>query len=102
MQIFHTRHPKYDIIEAQLQHLIDDNEIEIIGHPATLSDFHRFLNEWMTFPKTNDKRWFHTPEYIAITYTDKNRNQYIPYDNYKDLLDQDEETLKQIISIINQ
>jgi hypothetical protein len=76
---------------------------EIIGHPATLSDFHRFLCE------NYDTAWYHN-QYEWIVYKVMHTWEYgtmevlsendIPYDSSKDLLDQDEETLNQIIELI--
>lgn len=64
---------------------------EIIGHPATLSDFHRFLK--------SKKIWFYQDEdYIKLE--EYIWSDDIDYDSGKDLLDQSEETLKQIVELI--
>lgn len=76
--------------------LRDIRECEIIGHPATLSDFHRFLNS------SKKLRNFHQSE-MDIEIFEK-YEEYpiltISYNSSKDLLDQEEETLKQIIDLI--
>lgn len=66
--------------------------IEIIWHPATLADFHRWMNENVFYWS----QWYESFSY------DKNWISYdnIPYDSSKELLDQSEETLQQIISLI--
>ena len=65
---------------------------EIISHPATLSDFHRWMNENVFYWS----QWYESFSY------DKNWISYdnIPYDSSKELLDQSEETLQQIIELI--
>lgn len=64
---------------------------EIIGHPATLSDFHRLLTvKWSYWAQT---------EYLISDFSSPKKFS-IKYDSSKDLLDQDEETLKQIIDLI--
>ena len=63
----------------------------IIGHPATLSDFHRWMNE-------NNEPFQHAKDAIRLRFD--NWYTVIPYDSSKDLLDQDTETLKQIINLI--
>lgn len=66
--------------------------------PATLSELHRWMNE-----KIGLGTWH--MDALGIFYTTDWRWDMvykIPYDSSKDLLNQDEETLKQIISIINQ
>lgn len=67
-------------------------DTEIIGHPATLTDLHRWMN------KNNIWEDYFEQDCDFIRYNGI-EFQYI---SSKDLLDQDEETLKQIISIINQ
>lgn len=68
-------------------------EYEIIWHPATLPDFHRWMNE-------NVFHW--SQSYESIEYdTDWLSYYKIPYDSSKDLLDQDSQVLKQIIELIN-
>lgn len=66
---------------------------EIIGHPATLTDFHRWMNEKGVFFKQEDWniRYYHNIEEIWIP---------MFYDSSKDLLEQSEETLTQIRDLI--
>lgn len=76
----------------------DESEYEIIGHPATLTDLHRWMNE----KKVNwdqDKRAINT----TIPFTDTDWTEitfYLPYDSNKDLLDQETSTLEKVISLI--
>lgn len=70
------------------------NKMEIIGHPATLSDLHRFLENENTFHRFEQNICS-----IRMIRMDDCFN-VIPYDASKDLLDQSEETLKQIIDFI--
>lgn len=77
----------------------------IIWHPATLTDFHRWMNE-------KYKYWFkqiHTGKenYIVLhkrdsstIFMDGSHCVVIPYDSSKELLEQSSETLTQIISLI--
>ena len=69
------------------------NNNTIIWHPATLSDFHRWLEE-------NKIRWdmWYTLWFIGISL--KNKVILIDWNSSKDLLDQDSEVLKQIIELI--
>lgn len=69
----------------------DCTSYKIIGHPATLSDFHRWMNENLKV----HENWRQNRDLIIF---DWNR---IEYNSYKDLLDQDEETLKQIVELIS-
>lgn len=66
----------------------DDSEMTI--SPATLSDFHRWMNEKV-------KWWEQCSLYISHDDT----RLYIPYDSSKDLLEQSDDTLKQIIELIS-
>ena len=65
---------------------------EIIGHPATLSDFHRWIMKTHDFAQSGT--------YIEIM--SGSEIIEIKYDSSKNFLDQDEETLKQIISLIKE
>jgi len=84
----------YKILADDLQvHNIQKPDI-IIGHPPTLINFHRFLNEkWIVWGQWEDKIQF----YPLSMY-----DEWIPYDSSKELLDQEESTLKQIISLIRE
>ena len=68
-------------------------DCEIIGHPATLSDFHRWMNEknseWKIDVWEQRQYWI----WIFGIWS-------IEYDSSKDLLEQDIEALKQIINLI--
>ena len=67
-------------------------EHEIIWHPATLSDFHKWMNE-------NVFHW--SQWYESITYDiDWRSYASILYDSSKELLEQSTETLQQIINLI--
>lgn len=69
---------------------------EIIGHPATLSDFHRWMNE-----KFSWKYFIQRINLIELHYQWKTKPVFkTNYDSYKDLLSQSEETLKQIVELI--
>ena len=71
---------------------------EIIGHPATLTDLHRFL--WDNFDQ--EIGWVHNERAIILPPNNPcERLRIIPYDSSKELLDQSEETLQQIINLIN-
>lgn len=77
---------------AEINEKPADNEISmdcIDTTPATLSDFHRYLNKKHSWWMQNENRIF----VIEM-------NKWIPYDSSKDLLDQDEETLKQIVELV--
>jgi hypothetical protein len=82
----------------------DDKEtmgsIEIIGHPATLSDFHRSMTSvWINWNQNNffiEIIW-EIDSYLKTIVTPTS----IPYDSSLWLLEQNEETLKQIIELIN-
>lgn len=70
-------------------------EYEFIGHPATLSDLHRFMNEkgivlwqWCDYI------------YSVFEYDEEWYFPQIKYDSSKYLLEQSDETLKQIIDLI--
>lgn len=65
---------------------------EIIGHPATLSDFHRWIEKTNYRFKQDIAHIEIWPYWWYVS---------IPYDSYKDLLLQSDETLKQIISLIS-
>ena len=65
-------------------------DCEIIGHPATLSDLHSWILKTHDFAQSGT--------YIEIM--SGSEILEIKYDSSKDLLDQEEETLKQIISLI--
>lgn len=77
-----------------LQQTIQQEVLEIIGHPSTLSDFHRFIiGTW--------KRFEQSRVWISIFFEETVKfHKAIPYDSSKDLLDQPDETLKQIIYLI--
>ena len=63
---------------------------EIIWHPATLSDLHRWMNLHGEFQQN----------YTVITFTQSaGWDTEIKYDSSKDLLDQSTETLTQIIEL---
>lgn len=79
--------------------------VEIIGHPATLSDLHRWI--------TNKFRYWFRQEYNkyskhiiirilddSVVRMDNSHQKAIKYDSSLDLLDQSEETLKEIIDFI--
>lgn len=74
----------------------DDKEtfgsIEILNHPATLSDFHRWMNE-------EGILWSQVTN-IRILKGKQKDDIVIPYDSSKCLLDQEPSTLEQIISLI--
>ena len=63
---------------------------EIIGHPATLTDLHKWMNKkWISWGM-GDEFWCSTKDgFIEFT-----------YNSSEDLLDQEEETLKQIIELV--
>lgn len=65
--------------------------VEIIGHPATLSDFHRMLASLGIHFRQSEK---------TIVLWSAEFEKVFDYDSSKDLLDQDEPTLKAIISLI--
>lgn len=72
--------------------------MEIIWHPATLSDLHRWMNENL---KRNWTMWtedihYHVWKKVWLDF----EIFIIKYDSSKDLLDQSEETLKQLIDLI--
>jgi hypothetical protein len=64
------------------------NEMEIIWHPATLSDLHRWMNE-KNVEFTQENNYIY-PEYYSR----------IPYNSSLPLLEQDESTLEQIRDLI--
>ena len=76
-------------------------EEEIIGHPATLSDLHRWIiqNVQTTMAPTI---YHHEDEIRFYGKTEETAIVSIPYDSSKELLDQSEETLEKIISLINE
>lgn len=71
-------------------------ESKIIGHPATLSDFHRCMNEkWII--------WSQWKNILFINQDNDIRTMFeIPYDSSKDLLNQEDSILEQIISLIKE
>lgn len=72
-----------------------ERNVEIIWHPATLSDLHRFINsKQLIFDWTQNSE--------AIILKDENGlcEKRIPYDSSKDLLDQSTTTLEALISLI--
>jgi len=69
--------------------------VEIIGHPATLSDLHRWMNENKII-----RNWYQDRLCLMATGFEDNCIANILYDSSKDLLDQSEETLTQIIELI--
>lgn len=69
--------------------------VEIIGHPATLSDFHRWMNE-------KELCWRQEELQFTLIIDGEIKYTIIQYKSYKDLLDQDESVLKQIISLIKE
>lgn len=76
---------------------IEMQNCSIIGHPATLSDFQR----WM-----NSKKFYswgqHKDEFIdAFFITEQSwKIDRVSIDSSKDILDQSEETLQQIIDLV--
>ena len=97
----------YDYIDEHGNRL-NTKQFEIIWHPATLSDFHRWMNkhfkeDWMQDEKEIGyvlklKEYFDydlNTQMIALKPTIA-----IYYDSSKDLLEQSPETLAQIIELI--
>ncbi len=79
-----------------ISYIINKNQcVEIIWHPATLSDLHRFLN-WLSFDWSQNRDGIYFEEWSISTKAPKS----ISYDQSKDLLEQSEETLQQIIELI--
>lgn len=78
---------------------------QIIGHPATLSDFHRWMNEkykyWFEHRATDNESGIEIRVKYAPT-MDCSHIVWIPYNSSKDLLDQEVSTLEQIISLIKE
>lgn len=74
---------------------IDD--IEIIWHPATLSDLHRWMNK-----NGNLIIWSQWNSGISYNYWNNSNSPdiSIKYDSSKDLLDQEPDTLKQLAEFI--
>ena len=70
-------------------------EEEIIGHPATLSDLHRFINS-----KQLIFDWVQNSVTIIIKDENWLCEKRIKYDSDKDLLEQEDITLEAIISLI--
>lgn len=74
-----------------------ESDVEIIGHPATLSDFHKWMNDM-------DLNWSQEPEGLSanIVFNESWDGSFdeIEYDTSLELLDQEEEILKQIIALI--
>lgn len=70
----------------------EERNTKIIGHPATLSDLHRYVND-------KHLQWKQLDDVMYII-PDKGATIMIMYNSWKDLLDQDESTLEQIISLI--
>ena len=85
---YKTRHPLYEVYEEYVPFAIEKQELEIIGHPATLSDLHRWMN-------SKNIRFCQEGKNILYSW-----GKNFQYDSSKDLLDQKEETLKQIIDFI--
>ena len=77
-----------DTLEVGYFHNPEKQIMKIIGHPATLSDFHRWVINNNLILTHQDSR----------IYAGDTR---ILYDSSKDLLDQEEETLKQIVELIS-
>jgi len=70
-----------------IEQTIPEEQFEIVWHPATLSDLHRWMNEkWISWYQ--EKYKFHSEESM------------IWYDSSKDLLEQSTETLDKIIELI--
>ena len=66
------------------------NDIEILWNKATLSDLHRWMNEnkgFFEMTQTFIRWWF-------------SKDKTVTYDSSKELLEQSEETLKQIEELI--
>jgi len=78
-----------------------DNIEEIIGHHATLSDLFRIWNKLEMIIQIWDIS--NNEQVLIIAYFEwlKRKIVKIKYLSSKDLLDQDEETLKQIIELIS-
>lgn len=66
----------------------------VLGHPATISDFHVWMNE-------KHLQWKQLEDVIYIV-PDEWASIMIMYNSSKDFLDQDEETLKQIVSLVKE
>lgn len=77
-----------------MQQTIPQELLEVIGHPATLSDLHSWLE--------NENPYRRFSQDIATIRVLREDGCFfvIPYNSSKYLLDQDEETLKQIIDLI--
>lgn len=77
------------------------NEIDISEEntPATLSDFHRWMNDkWCSYRTSFEQKSF------SIEFRGNEDSEWdttIPYDSSLWLLEQSEDTLKQIIDLIN-
>ena len=68
---------------------------EIIGHKPELTDFHRFLNNSEeVFDWTHDKISCHITVWREDNFID------FSYDSSKDLLEQEEDTMKKMISLV--
>lgn len=72
-----------------------EKHMEIIWHPATLSDLHRWMNE-------SNFNWSQVREEIQVYKTyEAGKIKYIPYESSKCLLEQSSETLERIINLIS-
>jgi len=75
--------------------------VEIIGHPATLSDLHKWMND-STF------NWFQSNRKLTLQWSQKKWSWFIDletsivYDSSIGLLDQSESTLQAIINLIKE
>ena len=84
------------LIARNWQEAIERNfaDIEIIWHPATLSDFHRWMNEkWIKF--------IQYPKEILFDTDEDEFDSSLVYDSSKELLEQSESTLQQILELIS-
>ena len=103
---YKTRHPLYEVYEEYISFAIEKQELEIIWHPATLSDLHRWLDSKYLYwnMEGSSYSWKIT---IAMLHWKTGQapiasnHNTILYESSKDLLDQDEETLRKIIEFIN-
>jgi hypothetical protein len=99
-KVIYENHYDIDVLikvryEYSYQSSYNIDGIEIIWHPATLSDLHRWMNE----NRWKDVTFYQTYTYIDFTHK-TGKEIEISYDSSKDLLDQSEETLTQIIDLI--
>ena len=71
--------------------IAEESDYELKEIPATLSDFHRWMNEkWIEWEQRID--WFEISE--------SNWVHFQKYDSNKKLLEQSEECLKQIVALV--